>query len=156
MPDPILMTAFDLAERWVGVKELPGKGRSNPFILGMLQLDQSWPADDEVAWCSAFVNFICWQLRLTRSKNLAARSWLGVGQVLAADQAQVGFDLVILRQPGGPGADVQKGAPGHVGFFAGHHDSAVWILGGNQGNAVTVARFDPDLVIGYRRVRRTA
>ena len=67
------ITAFELAQRFVGVKEIPGS-ESNPMVLSMLRLDQAWPEGDEVPWCSAFVNYIAWLLRLPRSKALNARS----------------------------------------------------------------------------------
>ena len=72
------MTPYDLAMRFVGTKETSGVA-SNPLVLAMLTLDQAWPKDDAVPWCSAFMNFIAWMWRLPRSKSLAARSWLLVG-----------------------------------------------------------------------------
>ena len=72
------ITAYDLASRFIGIKEVRGSV-SNPQILSMLRLDSSWPKGDEVPWCSAFVNYPAWLLRLPRSKSLRARSWLEVG-----------------------------------------------------------------------------
>lgn len=146
------MTAFDLASRWVGVREVPGSA-SNPFILGMLRLDMTWPGTDEVAWCSAFANFICWQLRLPRSKQLSARSWLGVGQVVIPRDGKAAFDVVILKRGTGeqPGPEVLD-ATGHVGFFAGLHEGSVHVLGGNQGNQVSIAPFPMDRILGVRRL----
>ena len=147
-------TAFWLAQRWVGVKEVLGK-KSNPFVLGMLQLDSSWVVDDETAWCSAFVNFICWQLRLPRSKSLAARSWLTIGAgVSVLTSAQIG-DVVILSRGAlpQPDATVLK-ANGHVGFFAGWSldMNQVLVLAGNQGNMVSVDSFDKARILGIRRL----
>lgn len=150
---PIQITAFDLAQRFVGVKDVPGSG-SNPQVLTLLRLDESWPANDDVPWCSAFVNYICWLLRLPRSKSLAARSWLGVGQAIRLEDAEVGFDVVIFSRggPGQPGPQVLN-APGHVGFFAGGVSMGyVQVLGGNQGDQVCVARFPTDNVLGVRRL----
>jgi uncharacterized protein (TIGR02594 family) len=139
---------LSLAERFVGTKEIAGAA-SNPLILAMLRLDDAWPDGDEVPWCAAFVNFICWQLRLPRSKSLAARSWLNVGRPVTVNQAIPGFDVVVL----------ERGAGGHVGFFTGfHYDppldrlSHVYLLGGNQANTVTIAPFSIDRVLGIRRV----
>lgn len=69
------INAYDLAQRFNGMNELPGT-LDNPQILAMLRLDTNVPEHDEVAWCSAFVNYIAWLLRLPRSKSLMARSWL--------------------------------------------------------------------------------
>jgi uncharacterized protein (TIGR02594 family) len=146
------ITAYDLAGRFVGVAETAGLA-SNPQVLAMLRLDNAWPAGDDVPWCSAFVNYIAHLLRLPRSKNLAARSWLQVGTPVQLIGAEVGFDVVILKRGGGnqPGPEVIA-APGHVGFFAGLEADRVLILGGNQGDAVSVAGFRMDDVLGVRRI----
>ena len=64
-----------------------------------------------------------------------------------------GFDVVILRRGGGdqPGPEVLD-APGHVGFFAGHEDPNVLLLGGNQGDSVSVAPFAAARILGVRRL----
>lgn len=145
--------AFDLAQRFVGVREVAGPV-SNAHILAMLRLDTTWVCDDEIPWCSAFVNYVAWLLRLPRSKNLAARSWLTVGTPISLEQARPLNDVVILSR----GAD-QRGAevldaPGHVGFFAGleRARAGVLLLGGNQGDGVTVAIYPASRVIGVRRL----
>jgi uncharacterized protein (TIGR02594 family) len=147
------MTPYQLAERWVGEKEIPGKNH-NPFVLGMLRLDNKWVVEDETAWCSAFVNFIMWLLRQPRSKSLAARSWLLIGQEVPLADAAPGFDVVILKRGEGeqPGAEVLK-ASGHVGFYAGEsrNPEHIMLLGGNQGNAVSVAPFSKARILGIRR-----
>lgn len=136
------VTAFDIAQRFVGVKEVDGKV-ANPQILAMLQLDGAWPTDDSVPWCSAFVNYICWLLRLPRSKSLAARSWLEVGKSIWLKDAKCDADIVILTRDGG----------GHVGFFAGYDGKKeVQLLGGNQGNKVCIAPFSTDLILGVKRL----
>ncbi len=147
------ITAFDIAERFIGTAEVPGS-EDNPQVLAMLHLDAKWPEGDEVPWCSGFVNYIAWLLRLPRSKSLLARSWLDVGRPLEPLGAEVGFDVVILRR--GPHG-VQSGpenrtAPGHVGFYAGQTGSLVYLLGGNQGNRVSVASYLKDRVLGVRRL----
>lgn len=149
------ITAYELAHRWLGIREVPG-GASNPFVLGMLQLEDPLVADDATPWCSAFVNFIAWQLMLPRSGSLAARSWLGVGTPVALDDARTGFDVVILSRGAlpQPGPHV-LGAPGHVGFYAGGVLSAptkIVVLGGNQGDEVSTEIFDRARVLGVRRL----
>jgi uncharacterized protein (TIGR02594 family) len=147
------VTAFDIAQRFVGVRELPGN-EDNPFIMAMLRLDQGWPSHDEVPWCSAFVNYVAWLLRLPRSKSLGARSWLEVGvPVSPYTEACVGFDVAILKRGVGeqPGPEVIQ-APGHVGFYAGMDHGSVVLLGGNQGNSVGLAAFPVGSVLGIRRL----
>jgi hypothetical protein len=50
-----------------------------------------------------------------------------------------------------PGPDVTA-APGHVGLFAGLEGTHVLVLGGNQSNGVSVARFPVARVLGVRRL----
>jgi uncharacterized protein (TIGR02594 family) len=149
----IELTAFDLAQRFVGTKEVAGTLQDNPAILAMLRLDAEWPAHDEVPWCSAFVNYVCWLLRLPRSKSLAARSWLVVGRAIDIADAQPGFDVVILRRADNP-------VSGHVAFFAGldphsdpHGPLTLQLLGGNQRNSVCVEPFPASRIVGVRRLK---
>jgi uncharacterized protein (TIGR02594 family) len=148
----IELSAFELAERFIGIKEVSGP-TSNAAILAMLRLDDSWPESDEVPWCSAFMNYIAWLLRLPRSKSLAARSWLLVGASVALADAEVGFDVVVLKRGSGaqPGPEVIK-APGHVGFYAGREGGKVVVLGGNQADSVCLARYPVQRILGIRRL----
>lgn len=145
-------SAYELAERYTGTKETAGQF-DNPQIMAWLRLDAGWPGSDEVAWCSAFCNAIAQSMRLPRSKSLRARSWLEVGLPIPLSQAEPGFDVVILKRGGGnqPGPEVLE-AQGHVGFFAGVEPGVVLVLGGNQGNAVSIARFPIDQILGIRRL----
>jgi uncharacterized protein (TIGR02594 family) len=119
----------------------------------MLRLDEKWPEGDDVPWCSAFMNYIAWLLRLPRSKSLQARSWLAVGRPVNVEEAEAGFDVVILKRGEGqqPGPDVLN-APGHVGLFAGREADVVLLLAGNQSDAVNVQRFSASQILGIRRL----
>ena len=147
------ITPYQLAQRFVGLKEVPGP-TANPQVLAMLQLDSKWPEDDAVPWCAGFVNYICWLLRLPRSKSLRARSFLNVGVPVRIGEAQAGFDVVILSRGSGnqPGPSVID-APGHVGFYAGQEGrDGILILGGNQGNQVSIGNYKLSRVLGIRRL----
>jgi len=143
------MTLYGLAQRFVGeLRELTGDSH-DPFIQWCFTKCGYGPeTPDETPWCSAFVNGVAWLARLPRSKSAAARSWLTVG--IAIDTlrtAQVG-DVVILKRGTNP-------MQGHVGFYAGGYDPTTGsfaLLGGNQGNAVTVATFKEADVLGIRRL----
>lgn len=146
------ITAFDLAMRFVGIKEIAGAIKDNPLILAMLKLDNNWPQHDETPWCSAFCNFIAFMLRLPRSKDLSARSWLSVGRTVVGKELKVGFDIVILSRN-----DPINPSAGHVGFYAGMDEygagaTQIHMLGGNQGNTVSVAPFPTAQIVGLRRL----
>jgi uncharacterized protein (TIGR02594 family) len=140
--------------------------------MAMLQQDAAWPQDDETAWCSAFVNYCCRLLGVERSGDsaavfmgvegvevtlksqaLRARSWLMVGTEVTPTDARPGFDVVILKRGSGdqPGAAVIE-ASGHVGFYHSHTEDKVFILGGNQGNTVSVQGYPRDRILGVRRL----
>jgi len=143
--------AFDLAQRFTGLKEVGGNV-DNPQIMAMLKLDMDWPSEDEVPWCSAFANYICWLARLPRSKDLRARSWLNVGVGIQLDQAEPG-DIVIIKRGSGdqPGPE-NTTAQGHVGFYAGISGDLIEILGGNQSDRVKISRYPRSRLLGVRRL----
>ncbi len=146
------MNPFDLAQRFSGIKEVGGSVE-NPQLMAMLKLDNDWPEHDEVPWCSAFANYICWLLRLPRSKNLRARSWLTVGEGIHLDDASIG-DIVVLKRgtEPQPGPEVIK-ASGHVGFYAGRTGDLIEVLGGNQSDTVKISRYPVSKLLGVRRLR---
>jgi uncharacterized protein (TIGR02594 family) len=148
-------SAFAVAKRLEGIREIEGE-RDHPFIQWALMLcgfdDQ---VHDEVPSCGAFVGAVAFVLGLPRSRSASARSWLNVGRAISLAEAEPGNDIVILKRGTGPqpGPEVTSGAAGHVGFFAGAApDGRVLILGGNQGNSVSIAAYDRDQVLGVRRL----
>lgn len=140
-----MLDAYTLASRFVGIKERPGNIADNPQIMAMLQLDDAWPGHDEVPWCSAFANYVAWLAGLERTKKLNARSWLNVGVPIRVTDAQQG-DIVVMERGSNP-------QTGHVGFLDRLQGGQIWILGGNQGDQVSVAAFSTSRVIGIRRLR---
>ena len=76
-----------------------------------------------------------------------ARAWLDWGVPCSPVPGCV---VVFNGGPKRPGA-------GHVGFLLGRDERGrLMVLGGNQGNSVNVAPFDPARVLGYRWPANTA
>lgn len=151
---PLSRTPLNLAERFVGLRELSAKGQDHPFIQWCFSVSgYGHDEPDETPWCSAFVNGIAWLLDTPRSGSAAARSWLRVGKQINLTVAEPGFDVVVLKRGSGvqPGPEVIK-AQGHVGFFYGLVAEHVLVLGGNQSNAVNIERFPLWRVLGVRRL----
>jgi uncharacterized protein (TIGR02594 family) len=69
-----------------------------------------------------------------------ARSWLEWGREPADEEFGPGVIVILER-----GAD-----SGHVAFLEDWNANQVYLLGGNQGNAVSRAWFRMNRVIGYR------
>jgi uncharacterized protein (TIGR02594 family) len=130
-----------MAEAWreLGQSELPGSDH-NPRIVAMFDELGHPDQGDETAWCAAFVGACLERAGISSTRLLRARSYLEWG--IAAEKPEAGA-IVILQRGSDP-------ALGHVGFLVGMTDTAVMVLGGNQSNAVTVAAFDRDRVLGFR------
>lgn len=127
----------------LGIREIPG-ARHHPLILTMWRaIKRGGIKDDETAWCAAFVGWCLEEKGIRSSRFESARSYLDWG--IELDGPAVGAVCVIGRK-GHPGA-------GHV-FIVTGVDAKGWIvgIGGNQGNAVSEASFNPERVAegGYR------
>lgn len=126
-----------------GLREVPGT-KDNPEILQMAK-DAGFTdyTHDEIAWCSMLLNWACWKAGLQRTNSLAARSWLSVGSIVSVPE--IGDVVVFWREdPNGPF--------GHVGLYIGFRNGLIYVLGGNQGNMIQIEGFDPDRLLGYRRL----
>lgn len=127
----------------IGVKEYIGK-KHNPRILQYFkEIGHSWVKDDEMAWCSAFANWVAKTSGLEYSGKLNARSWLTKGK--AIEKPEKG-DVVIFWR-GHP-----KSWMGHVGFYMKEDSKYIYVLGGNQSNQVKVSAYPKRRLLGYRRL----
>lgn len=145
------ITPYTIASKYIGIKEIPGI-LNNQIIMAMLRLDNQWPENDEVPWCSAFVNWIAFNAGVKRTKSLLARSWLAFVPQIPIDCAEQGYDIVILSRGDNPPGPNNLTAPGHVGFYAFHHGKSVWVLGGNQGDSVSISEYPIQRMLGIRRL----
>lgn len=134
------MTAWlDVASSHVGLKEVPGKGNNPKIVTMYAECGHPEIKQDETAWCAAFTGACLARVGLPNTGSLAARSYLKYG--IALDKPRKGCIVVLKR-----GAGWQ----GHVGFYVGHTSTHIKILGGNQGNAVSIASFPKSQLLGYR------
>lgn len=128
-----------------GLKEVPGTG-DNPRILEMAkECGFTDYVHDSIAWCSLFANWVCFKAAYQRSKSLAARSWLEIGES-TDDPNQA--DVVILWR------DDPKGPFGHVGFPIKRDNVLQYILAGNQGDMVNIEGFGLSRVLDYRKLSK--
>jgi uncharacterized protein (TIGR02594 family) len=123
-----------------GVREVAGSG-TNPRIAAYLAVVGAG-SSDETAWCSAFVNWCMQQAGILGTLKANARSWLKWGN---ACLAQPTYGAVTVLWRGNP-----NGWQGHVGFYAGSSGNHIVLLGGNQGNAVSLREYKKSRVLGYR------
>ncbi len=117
----------------LGTREIVGPTHNNKLIA-FLNTASKWNGviwkDDEMPWCGGFVA-ACLVAAGVEPVKIAARakSWAAWGSRLRPERLALGAVLVFDRAGGG-----------HVGFYVGEDATAYHVLGGNQGNAVTVTR----------------
>ena len=128
------------ARSWLGTSERPGSA-SDPGILAFYR-DAGHPeiSDDSVAWCAAFAGACLARAGYTPTGSLRARSYLDWGRPLDVPRRGA---IAVLSRGSSP-------ALGHVGFLIEDRGDTVLILGGNQGDTVSIAAFPRSRVLGYR------
>jgi uncharacterized protein (TIGR02594 family) len=137
------MIPLDYAWLELGTAEIPGKP-DNPRILEYQKHSPGVPDDDEIAWCSDFVGWCVGQAQITPTKLANARSWLDWGEPVL--YGWLPGDVCILWRSS------PESWKGHVGFYLGGNPQWVALLGGNQGNRVSVAMYPAKRVLGFRRI----
>ncbi|MDP8224497.1 MAG: TIGR02594 family protein [Candidatus Lernaella stagnicola] len=139
--EPAVPAWYGVALAELGQAEIAGPDH-NPRIQEYLASSGLMYVADETAWCAAFVNWCLQQAGLEGTERPNARSFLAYGE--PADTPRVG-DIVVLWRI----------APdhwtGHSAFYAGEENGDLLLLGGNQGDCVTVARYSKDRVLDIRR-----
>lgn len=143
-------TWLKIARQELGVSEIAGPD-ANPYIVEYLSttpLDTGGDSD-ETPWCSSFANWCLKAAGIVGTNSAWALKWRDWGR--PSNPPTVGALAVFSRT----GANV---AGGHVGFFLEDLGGEVRVLGGNQGNRVSIADFPKDgmrgglhyRLIGYR------
>lgn len=139
-----MKAVYDVAETYLGLKEYPG-ARHNETVVGFAAaVGHSWVKDDETPWCASFVGAVLAQVGLPHTGKLNARSYLTWGEEVNLADAEVGDIVVFWRGS-------MSAATGHVGFYAGKDERGILVLGGNQGNAVSVATYPFNRLLAVRR-----
>ena len=128
----------------LGTAEIVGKG-SNRTIMGWRdELNQAGVAisgysDDDIPWCGLFAAIVAHRAgKAVVTSPLWARNWSNFGAGFRS--GALGDVLVFVRNGGG-----------HVGFYVAEDASAYHVLGGNQGNRVSITRIAKDRCIAVRR-----
>lgn len=120
-----------------GVAEISGK-QHHPRILEYHNVTKLSADNDETPWCSSFVNFCMKEAGVEGTGSARARDWETWGDKL--DEPFMGCIAVFTRPEGG-----------HVGFYVGSEESGdILLLGGNQGDKVSIARRSTAKLLSYR------
>lgn len=125
------------AESFIGLKELSGKNDHPLLTEGWTSFGLRWLMGQP--WCGLFVGHCLRKADQFVPKHLyRAKAYLDYGEKI--DSPCYGCIVVFGRSGGG-----------HVGFVVGKdHKGRLLVLGGNQGDKVSVAPFEMSRVLGSR------
>ena len=132
------------ARSLIGTREAAGAANS-PTIMGWAKklgtkgLGMVYNADS-VPWCGLFVAKCLAEDGIPAAPiAVRAKAWASWGANLAAERLAPGTVLVFDRAGGG-----------HVGFYVGEDLTSYHVLGGNQGDRVSIMRLDKSRCVARR------
>lgn len=130
-----------------GVAEVVGRGSSRTIIGWRDELNQAGAkisgfSDDDIPWCGLFVAIVAYR-RMGCAEEVVknplwARNWSRYG----VKELKPGLGDVLV---------FSRGSGGHVGFYVGEDTRCLHVLGGNQGNKVSIARISKGRLLACRR-----
>lgn len=127
---------YDIALGEMDQSEISGS-RDNPRIVEYHSVTSLSADDDETPWCASFVSWCLEKSNIRSTRSARAKSYATWGSKL--DSPKLGCIAVFTRTGGG-----------HVAFFVSESATHVKVLGGNQGNKVSIASYSKANLIGYR------
>ncbi|MCY1643248.1 TIGR02594 family protein [Methylorubrum sp. SL192] len=129
-----------LVEALNGLKEAPDVA-NNPQVVKLFA-DAGFPGikTNSTAWCAAFVNAVIDRAGHRGSRSLAACSFEAWGVGLPAPA----LGAIATKKRG------NSSWQGHTGLVVGANNDQVFLLGGNQSDAVNVAAFKRSEIVAFR------
>lgn len=132
-------TPEDVAASFIGLTERQHTSVISNFIKEATGNSLN-PA--KTAWCAAFVNAALGASGEIGTGSNLARSFLNWGEPVTTPQRG---DIVVFSRG-------RQAWQGHVGFFVGRDEKGnIKVLGGNQGDKVSIETYPPSKLLGYRR-----
>lgn len=119
----------------LGQAEIKGPS-ANPRIIGYHQTTRLAAKSDETPWCSSFMSWVMIEAGYVSTRSAAASSWATYGGACGPRRGAI----AVFKRTGGH----------HVGIVLGIGNGYVWLLGGNQSDRVSVAKYSTDKLIAYR------
>ena len=137
---------IEIARGYIGIRE-DKSSKTNPVIEKWLHkmpsfkgASRAWWNDDETPWCGLFTGYCLGVTgRHVVKEWYRAKSWESAKEMTKLSDPAYGCIVTFTRDGGG-----------HVGFVVGNNQSGkLMVLGGNQGDAVSIAPFELSRVTGY-------
>lgn len=131
------------ARGYLGLREIKGRIHEPKIVAFFRRLGiKVW--DDETPWCAAFLGATLEEAGQKSTRSAWALSYASYGFPLA--YPAVGA-IAYMRRKNSAG----KTIGGHVAYVVGERaDGTLMLLGANQGDAVTIAPFARERIMGYR------
>ncbi|AWN35770.1 TIGR02594 family protein [Methylobacterium radiodurans] len=129
-----------LASHDLGTVEGIGKANNPKVIAYFKDAGFAGVKDDATAWCAVFVNAMLERAGRRGSRSLAARSFEGWGVGLT----EPALGCIATKKRG------NSSWQGHTGFVVGANKDQIFLLGGNQGDKVSVAAFKRSEFTAFR------
>lgn len=129
----------------IGTKEYKGAGKSNPEVemyhaYAREDNDLTKGMSDDVPWCSSVNCYWHEMVGMGSTNSKTAKSWLKWG-VSTLKNPTYGDSVVFDR----------GGWKGHVGIIVSWNSQYVWVLGGNQSDAINVTKYSRSRLVDIRR-----
>lgn len=131
---------LDEAWRETGVREVSGAASNARILQFYRDVGHATITSDAVAWCAAFLGACLERAGFASTRSLLARSYLDWGTPLRTPKLGA---VAVLSRGSDPGQ-------GHVGFVVGATADHIYLLGGNQSDAVSVQPFEMSRLLGLR------
>lgn len=129
---------LESARAYLGTREYPGAATNPVIALFWKMAKLSGIKDDAVPWCSGFACAMVEAAGIRSPRSDSAKAWLTWGKPLISPKLGA---IAVFKRPGG----------WHVGVVVGRDGRGnLMILGGNQGDAVSIASFPSDRLVGLR------
>jgi uncharacterized protein (TIGR02594 family) len=123
----------------IGTKEIAGPKHNAKIVQWFAAAKAAWFKDDETPWCGAFAAYCmiaAGQPTPKKGEAVRAKAWASWGK---DTPPRVGAVAVFGREGGG-----------HVGFVVGESATMLYILGGNQSNAVNIMPIAKSRLLAFR------
>lgn len=132
------------AIKHIGTKEIVGKNHNQKILDWAEEIGwQKVYLNDEIPWCGLFIAHCAKIAKVQVVKNpLRALSWNDYGTKVEPGEEMLG-DILTFSRTGG----------GHVGLYVGEDSTHFHVLGGNQGDAVSIVRIDKKRLSQARRTK---
>lgn len=126
------------ARKHIGVAEIPGP-KENPIIQKWLKELNAWWDSEKTAWCGVMTAYC-----LKKAGRPIPKHWYRA-------LAYADYGTKLNRPAYGCLAVMSRKGGGHVGFVVGEvaKGGDLLILGGNQGDKVSIARFPRSRITAY-------